>query len=93
MQPMDRHDVDAENHTHSPYHTCFNEILTKYTALSTDTNDIVNINKAQYRENRLDILNTWQKDTPVKTQDNKQVLDNIEAYAQDRLNINTVFKQ
>ena len=27
-----------------------------------DTNDIVNTNKAQYRENRQDILNAWQKD-------------------------------
>ena len=55
--------------------------------------DIENINKAQYSENRQDILNAWQKDAPVKTQDNRQVLDNIEAYTQDRLNINTVFKQ
>ena len=45
-----------------------------------DTNDIENINKAKYRENRQDIQNAWQKDTPVKTQDNRQVLDNIEAY-------------
>ena len=78
---MDQQDVDAENRTHSLYHAHFNDILTKYTAWSTDTNDIGNINKAQYRENRQDILNAWQKDTPVKTQDNRQVLDNIEAYA------------
>ena len=41
----------------------------------------------QYNENRQDILNAWQKDTPVKTPDNRQVLDNIEAYMRDRLNI------
>ena len=69
------------------YHACFNDISTEYPAWSTDTNDIENINKAQNRENRQDILNVWQKDTPVKTQDNRQVLDNIEACAQDRLNI------
>ena len=40
-----------------------------------------NINQVQYTENRQDILNAWQKDTPVKTPDNRQVLDNIEAYA------------
>ena len=80
-QPMDQHDVDAENHTHLPYHAHFNDILTEYPAWPTDTNDIANINKAQYRENRQDILNAWQEDTPVKTQDNRQVLDNIEAYA------------
>ena len=39
MQPMDQHDVDAENSTHSPYHACFNDTLTEYPAWSTDTND------------------------------------------------------
>ena len=75
IQPMDQHDVNAENHTHLPYHAHFNDILTEYPTWSTDTND-----KAQYRENRQDILNAWQKDTAVKTQENRQVLDNIEAY-------------
>ena len=63
------------------YHAHFNDILTEYPAWSTDTNDIENIDKAQYRENRQDILNVWQKDTLGKTQDNKQVFHNIEAYA------------
>ena len=47
--------------------------LTEYPAWSTDTNDIENINQVQYTENREDILNAWQKDTPVKTPDNRQV--------------------
>ena len=84
---MDQHDVNAENSTQVLYHAHFNDILTEYPTWSMDTNDIENINKAQYRENRQDILNAWQKDTSVKTQDNRQVLDNIEAYTQDRLNI------
>ena len=67
MQPMDQYDVDAESHAHLLYHAHFNDILTEYPAWSTDTNDIENINKAQYRENRQNILNAWQKDTPVKT--------------------------
>ena len=46
MQPMDQHDVDAGNSTHSPYHAHFNDILTEYPAWSTDTNDTENINKA-----------------------------------------------
>ena len=87
MHSTDQHNVDAENHTQVPYHTHINDILIKCPAWSTDTNDIVNTNKAQYRENRQDILNAWQKDTPEKTQDNRQVLDNIEVYTQDRLNI------
>ena len=61
--------------------------MTEYPTCSTDTNDIENINEAQYRLNRQDILNAWQKDTPVKMPDNRQVLDNLEAYVQDRLNI------
>ena len=80
MHAADQHDVNAENCTHTPYHTRFNDILTEYPAWSTDTTDIENINKAQYSKNRHNILNAWQKDTPVKAQDNRQVLDNIEAY-------------
>ena len=80
MQLTDQHDVDAENHTQVLYHTRFNDVLTEYPARSTDTDDIENTYEAQYRENRQDILNAWQTDTPVKTPDNRQILDNIEAY-------------
>ena len=34
-----------------------------------------------------DILTAWQKDTTVKMPDNRQVLDNLEAYVPDKLNI------
>ena len=61
--------------------------MTEYPAWSTDTNDIENTNEAQYRSNRQDILTAWQKVTPVKTPDNRQVLDNLEAYVRDKLNI------
>ena len=81
MQSTDQHDVNAENHTQVPYHAHFNDVLTEYPAWSTDANDIENTNKVQYREKSQDILNAWQADTPVKTPDNRQVLDNIEAYA------------
>ena len=62
-------------------------ILTEYPVWSTDTNDIENTNQAQYKSDRQDILTTWQKDTPVKMPDNRQVLDNLEAYVQDKLSI------
>ena len=39
-----------------------------------------NAKEVQYRENRQDVLNAWQTDTPVKTPGNRQVLDNIEAH-------------
>ena len=79
LQSTNQQDVDAENCTQVLYHT-LNDILTKYPAWSTDSNDIVNTNEAVYRENRQDILNAWQKDTPEKTQDNSQVLDDTKAY-------------
>ena len=80
VQISDQHDVNAENHTQLPYHAHFNDILTEYPAWSTDANDIENTNQAQYRSDRQEILTAWQKDTPIKTSDNRQVLDNLEAY-------------
>ena len=80
MQPSNQHDGNAENHIRLPSNAHFNDILTEYPAWSTDTNDIKNTNDPQYRSVRQDILTAWQKDTPVKTLDNRQVLDNLEAY-------------
>ena len=79
-QLSDQHDANAENHTQLPYHAHFNDILAEYPAWSTDANDIVNTNQAQYRSDSQEILTAWQKDTPIKMPDNRQVLDNLEAY-------------
>ena len=76
----DQQEANAENCTQLPYHACFNDILTEYPAWSTNTNDIENTNSDQYRSHRQEILTAWQKDTPIKMPDNRQVLDNIEAY-------------
>ena len=76
----DQHEANAENHTQLPYNAHFNDILTEYPAWSTDINDIENTNQAQYRSDRHDILTAWQKDTPFKMPDNRQVLDNLGAY-------------
>ena len=87
VQPLNQHDANAENHTQLPYNAHFNNILTEYPAWSTYTNDIENTNEVQYKSSRQDILTAWQKDTPIKTPDNGQVLDNLEACVQDKLNI------
>ena len=87
VQTSDQHDANAENDTQLPYNAHFNDILTEYPAWSTNTNDIENTNGAQYRSDRQDILTAWQKDTQVKTPDYRQVLDNLEAHVQDKLNI------
>ena len=55
-------------------------MLTEYPAWFIDTNDTENTNKPQYRQDRQDILTAWQRDTPVKMPDIRQVLDNLEAY-------------
>ena len=80
VQLPNQHDASAGNCTQLPYNAHFNDILTEYPAWSTDTNDIENTNEAQYRSDRQDILTAWQKDTPVKMPDNRQVLDNLEVY-------------
>ena len=74
-----QHEANAENHTQLPYHAHFNDILTKYHAWSTDVYDIENTNQAQYKSDKQEILTAWQKDTPIKTSDNRQILDNLEA--------------
>ena len=80
VQLSDTHDTNAVNHTQLPYHAHFNDILTEYPTWSTDANDRANTNQAQYRSDRQEMLMAWQKDTPIKMPDNRQVLDNLEAY-------------
>ena len=80
VQLSNQHDANAENHTQLPYHVHFSDILTEYPAWSTDANNIVNTNQTQYRSDRQEILTAWLKDTPIKMPDNRQVLDNLEAY-------------
>ena len=83
----DQHEANAENHTQLLYHACFNDILTEYPSWSTDANDKENTNQAQYRSDMQEILTAWQKDAPIKMPDNRQVLDNLEAYVRDKLSI------
>ena len=80
MPVSDQHEPNAENCTKLPYHAHFNDILTEYPAWSTDANDIENTNQDQYRSDRQETLTAWQKDTSIKMPDNRQVLDNLEAY-------------
>ena len=75
----DQQEANTENCTQLPYHVCFNDILTEYPAWAADANEIENTNQDQYRSHRQEILTIWQKDTPIKTPDNRQVLDNLEA--------------
>ena len=59
------------------------DILTLYPPWSTETNDIGNNNQAASDRNRKEIQDELYKDTPVKTENNKPYIDNIDAYNRD----------
>ena len=60
------------------------DILTRYPSWSTDTFDIDDNNEVICDRNRKEIQDELYKDTPVKTEDNKSYMDNIDAYNRDR---------
>ena len=84
---VNQHDDNTANHTQILHDHNADDIMTEYPSWSTETDDIENTNLANYKDTRREILTVWQKDTPVKIQDNSQVLHNVQAYARDRLNI------
>ena len=55
------------------------DILTGYPSWSIDTNDRCDNNQVIYNRNRKDIQDKLYKETPVKTEDNKPYIDNIDA--------------
>ena len=63
-------------------------ILTGYPSWSTDTYDIYDNNEVICDRNRNEIQDELHKDTPVKTEDNKPYIDNIDTYNRDRALIN-----
>ena len=60
------------------------DILTRYPSWSTDTCDIDDNNEVICDRNRKEIQDELYKNTPVKTEDNKPYVDNIDAYNRDR---------
>ena len=63
------------------------DIMTEYPPWSTETYDLHDSDEAIYDKNRKEIQSKLFKDTPVKTEDNKPYVDNIEAYNRDRAQI------
>ena len=61
------------------------DIMTLYPSWSTDTNDIGDNNQVANDRNRKEIQDEIYKDTPVKTENNKPYIDNIDAYNRDRV--------
>ena len=60
------------------------DIMTLYSSWSTDTNDIGDNNQVASDRNRKEIQDELYKDMPVKTENNKPYIDNIDAYNRDR---------
>ena len=60
------------------------DILTEYPPWSTETYNICDSDEAIYDISRKAIQGELFKDTPVKTEDNKPYIDNIDAYNRDR---------
>ena len=60
------------------------DIMTLYPPWSTDTNDRCDNNQVASDRNRKQIQDEIYKDTPVKTENNKPYIDNIDAYNRDR---------
>ena len=83
-QQIQQQNEVADECTQNPFHTCLNDILMRYPSWSNRINDIENSDEAGYRDDRQDIAKALQKDTVVKTQDNSQLIDNIEMYARER---------
>ena len=63
------------------------DILTGYPTWSTDTNNRCDNNEVIHDRNRKAIQDQLYKDTPVKTEDNKPYIDNIDAYNRYRAQI------
>ena len=60
------------------------DTVTLYPPWATDTNDIGDNNQVASDRNRKEIQDELYKDTPVKTENNKPYIDNIDAYNRDR---------
>ena len=60
------------------------DILTLYPPWSTDSNDIDDNNQVASDRNRKEIQDKIYKDTPVKIENNKPYIDNIDTYNRDR---------
>ena len=60
------------------------DIMTTYPPWSTDTNDRSDNNQVASDRNRKEIQNELYKDTPVKSENNKPYIDNIDTYNRDR---------
>ena len=60
------------------------DIMTLYPPWSTETNDRCDNNQVASDRNRTEIQDKLHKDMPVKTENNKSYIDNIDTYNRDK---------
>ena len=83
---QEQHDDQPEvvNSTENAIENDVDDILKLYLPWSTGSNDIGDNNQVASDRNRKEIQDKIYKDTPVKTENNKPYIDNIDAYNRDR---------
>ena len=84
LQGQQDEQPEAVNSTENAIDNDVVDIVTLYPPWSTDTNDISDNNQVASDRNRKEIQDELYKDTPVKTENNKPYIDNIDAYNRDR---------
>ena len=84
LQGQQEEELEAVNSAENAIKHDVADILTEYPPWSTDTCDICDDDEVIYNRNRKEIQDELCKDTPVKTEDNKPYVDNIDAYNRNR---------
>ena len=84
LQRQQDEQPEGSNSTENAIDNDVVDILTLYPPWSTDSNDIGDNNQVASDRNRKEIQDEIYKDTPVKTENNKPYIDNIDAYNRDR---------
>ena len=84
LQGQQDEQPEALNNTENAIDNDVVDILTLYPSWSTDTNDMGHNNQVASNRNRKEIQDELYKDTPVKTENNKPYIDNIDVYNRDR---------
>ena len=86
-------DKEAEAEFPNNLDSHLNDIIAQYPFWLTNTNDGENTDEACNVENRQVIAQALGKYTPVKTNDNRLLIDNVDRYTQDRQAISCLLNE
>ena len=77
-------DEEAEAESTSNLHSCLRDRMAQYPFWLTNTDDIENTDEECNACAIACLFSTLQKNTPVKTNDNRVLIDNVDKYTHDR---------